>query len=657
MFVKENCLMKQFKDRVHGFIELYPGEVEIVNSQIMQRMRHIKQTGFAYFVYPSANHSRFEHSLGVCHIAGKMIQRVIKSAEDRGLLDNWISAANVVFQNRDGMKLITDKNNFKLFLTKITRIGGLVHDIGHLFYSHTAEQGLQPILWDPPASMEIVKNGMIDNDPAFRPLPSDKLHEFIGHKIIITHLKEIISRIPEFNQTIPKFLFDLLEAKDSSDLLRVFDPVRRIIDGELDADRLDYVLRDADAAGLAAGAFELDRIIQNIMLWENNDIYSMIFNIKAEGAIATCLVQRHFLYRQMYQHPLVSMYDFCMGVLTEVSLLKIFDANPKDLELFYKRLYFAELHSFKKNEEPKYNSENTMSDLPILQKWNIVSDDIWIETLFKYYFETFNFEDWQKSCPQINFECPDYRGFTNNQAIVQDPVLLLEIYHKRKSPPIALWKNYHEFQSIVVDPIRQVVIKYIQERFPIITFPKNEDDIITSLYKKFYSDDFIIEDLVDKIMNDAILDKMVSYKEDKISKYNKFDLQKYFKNCVDQKEKLPVIPENFFIVSKSPLRYDSSKSIHLYTDGEDGLLDISQVDPFVNSMKSNKQFKPFFYLFVQHENRDELKKSIPILRDLVTKTLVDIYSSTVVDDETGEELPRMEVILELLSIPSPSQDM
>jgi HD superfamily phosphohydrolase len=96
---------RHIRDPIHGFIELTPREVDIVDSQVFQRLRRIKQLAFTYLVYPGALHTRFEHSLGVCHIASKMAD-----------------------------KLGCDESE-----KEIVRLASLVHDLGHGPFSHLSE--------------------------------------------------------------------------------------------------------------------------------------------------------------------------------------------------------------------------------------------------------------------------------------------------------------------------------------------------------------------------------------------------------------------------------------------------------------------------------------------------------------------------------------
>ena len=103
-------------DPVHGDIGLSKLETELIDTPTFQRLRRIKQLGFAYTVYPNARHSRFEHSLGVMHIMGRILESLRSKDNDA----------------------ISDEHVRKL------RIAALLHDIGHYPYSHLMEK----IDWD-----------------------------------------------------------------------------------------------------------------------------------------------------------------------------------------------------------------------------------------------------------------------------------------------------------------------------------------------------------------------------------------------------------------------------------------------------------------------------------------------------------------------------
>jgi len=110
--IKENGLnslemkfIKNIRDPIHGTISLNELELEILDTAYMQRLRHIKQNGLCYLIYPAMNSTRFEHSLGVMHLAGLMADHLGLDEDDR----------------------------------KKLRVAALLHDIGHCAFSHTSD--------------------------------------------------------------------------------------------------------------------------------------------------------------------------------------------------------------------------------------------------------------------------------------------------------------------------------------------------------------------------------------------------------------------------------------------------------------------------------------------------------------------------------------
>ncbi len=98
--------MKIIRDSVHGDIFLDETELRVADTLEFQRLRRLKQLGMTYLVYPSANHTRFEHSLGALHLAGKLGEKLSLTSEER----------------------------------KKIRFAALLHDAGHGPLSHTSEE-------------------------------------------------------------------------------------------------------------------------------------------------------------------------------------------------------------------------------------------------------------------------------------------------------------------------------------------------------------------------------------------------------------------------------------------------------------------------------------------------------------------------------------
>src|SRR5262249_5542250 len=116
--------MKIFEVRcpIHGFIKLNELEWDIVNSSPFQRLRRIRQLGWTDYVYPGAMHTRFEHSLGVCHTATRIFETIAEKDGD-GLQSEYSFTEAGIERQR-----------------QIIRLGALLHDLGHGPFSHAAEE-------------------------------------------------------------------------------------------------------------------------------------------------------------------------------------------------------------------------------------------------------------------------------------------------------------------------------------------------------------------------------------------------------------------------------------------------------------------------------------------------------------------------------------
>ena len=176
-------------------IELNEGEVSIINHEHFQRLRNIRQLALTTKVYPGATHTRFEHSLGVMHLADRVMERLFKRPHI--------------------------KNKFRrdeyVRLRQLIRLTGLLHDVGHAPFSHGSEELFPAGLKHEDYTCAIIQK-------FFAPIIKDCFKD-IEVEEIITLLKK-------------GFL--------GSDLLFLGN----IIDGEMDADKLDYLLRDSSYCGV-----------------------------------------------------------------------------------------------------------------------------------------------------------------------------------------------------------------------------------------------------------------------------------------------------------------------------------------------------------------------------------------------------------------------
>jgi HD superfamily phosphohydrolase len=113
----------EIRDPVYGFITFNEWEKEIIDHFVFQRLRRIKQLALTDMVYPGATHTRFEHSLGVMHLATKMYDAIIRDDSNKQLLTEKLN------YQESGLK--RDR--------QLVRLAALLHDVGHAPFSHASE--------------------------------------------------------------------------------------------------------------------------------------------------------------------------------------------------------------------------------------------------------------------------------------------------------------------------------------------------------------------------------------------------------------------------------------------------------------------------------------------------------------------------------------
>jgi uncharacterized protein len=216
-------MAKTIRDPIHGDIEVSELELNVLDSPQMQRLRRIKQLSFCSLIYPGANHTRFEHSLGTMHIAGKMASAAGLDEEE----------------------------------SKKIRLAALLHDVGHLPYSHSLESVL----------------GLN--------------HEAIGKYLL---KKSSLSEIITENYALSE-VFGILAGKGPG----------KIVSSQIDADRIDYLARDSHYTGVAYGVVDIERIINVTRLQKE----SLCFLEKGITAIESLLVGRNLMFSAVYFHHTV----------------------------------------------------------------------------------------------------------------------------------------------------------------------------------------------------------------------------------------------------------------------------------------------------------------------------------------------------------------
>jgi len=191
---------KRVRDPIHGLIGLSREEYRIISTYVFLRLHLIKQLSHTYLVYPSAVHTRFEHSLGAMHVASRMCD-----------------ALGICGENK-----------------RIVRLAALLHDIGHGPFSHLFEHVLQKSNPGVQNTHEMISGMLITRNP--------ELAGILGNS---AHLVNNIIQGNDINE-------------DDHNLMH------SIVSGNLDADKLDYLRRDSYHLGVKYGEYDLERIIHTL---------------------------------------------------------------------------------------------------------------------------------------------------------------------------------------------------------------------------------------------------------------------------------------------------------------------------------------------------------------------------------------------------------
>ncbi|MGX7112286.1 HD domain-containing protein [Gemella cuniculi] len=236
---------KVLRDPVHSYIHInYEVVWKCLDSKEFQRLRRIRQLGGDFQVYPSAEHSRFSHSLGVYEIVRRMVTEIKSLSVE---LDEYEKVC--------------------------VMLAGLLHDIGHGPFSHAFEH------------------------------ITDYNHEEYTAKIILGNT-EVNSILSEVYPKLPYDIVSIIQHTHKNDILN------QIVSGQLDADRMDYLLRDSYFSATSYGQFDLERILRTLRVRKSEDGKKFLV-VKYTGihSVEDYIMARYQMYWQVYFHPVARSYE------------------------------------------------------------------------------------------------------------------------------------------------------------------------------------------------------------------------------------------------------------------------------------------------------------------------------------------------------------
>ena len=236
---------KVLKDPVHSYIHInYEVVWNCLDSKEFQRLRRIRQLGGDFQVYPTAEHSRFSHSLGVYEIVRRMVTE--------------IKSLSVELSEYDKICVM---------------LAGLLHDVGHGPFSHAFEH------------------------------VTNHSHEDYTAKIILgeTELNQMLTKV---SPRLPEDIVSIIEHNHPNDILN------QIISGQLDADRMDYLLRDSYFSATSYGQFDLERILRTMRVRKiDENKKALVVKYTGIHSVEDYIMARYQMYWQVYYHPVARSYE------------------------------------------------------------------------------------------------------------------------------------------------------------------------------------------------------------------------------------------------------------------------------------------------------------------------------------------------------------
>jgi HD superfamily phosphohydrolase len=273
-------MMSDYKiihDTVHGSIKFEGVFLDLLNAIELQRLHDIKQLGLANLVFPGANHTRLEHSIGTYHVVNKIANSLKLNDEEKNLVAS----------------------------------AGLLHDVGHAPYSHTLEY----VLYDKLGieHTEVTKDIIMGNFDILSPIEKDL---FLNKKNIPQILEEHGIRAKEIADLVTKEIKGMATIEQFTAEKRELENknyLNQLIHGVVDADQMDYLLRDAHYTGVAHGIIDIERLIQTMEIFNGN----LVVHKRGVTAIEGLLVARGLMYSSVYFHKTVRIAELMLTKAVE----------------------------------------------------------------------------------------------------------------------------------------------------------------------------------------------------------------------------------------------------------------------------------------------------------------------------------------------------
>ena len=280
---------------VHGAIHIHSSEIPILEHPFFQRLRSIKQLGFAEYVFPGATHTRFLHSIGVMSVADKAFKKLF---HDR-------------LSNPEIARL---QETFKLAC--------LLHDIGHAPLSHSTEFAM-PKLKD----LKMPKAFLLSDDENRQASHEDYTIKAIVDSTFSESFKKVEKTFGVQREQIAELVTGKTKEENyfTVEGINYFPLLHQLVSSELDCDRMDYLLRDSYFCGVSYGRFDLDWMLDNLEICEEDSKAYLGISERAVSTFDDFLLSRFHMFLMVYFHY--------RAVCLEQLLLKYFKHCPGEYQI------------------------------------------------------------------------------------------------------------------------------------------------------------------------------------------------------------------------------------------------------------------------------------------------------------------------------------
>ncbi len=261
----------EIRDPIHGQIEIYEEEIPIIKSDFFGRLRNVKQLGFADSIFPGATHTRFLHSLGAMQVGTRAFD-----------------------------KLFPNQGKGHRHLRETFRLACLLHDIGHAPLSHATEI-VMPKLADLKIPKEFLKKDERLNRKATH-------EDYTILALAESSFSKTFGQVEKTFQVDRKTIADLITGIQRNksyfviEGINYFPLLHQLVTGEIDCDRMDYLLRDSYFCGVSYGNFDLDWLLENLRVCVLNNTAFLGISERGILTFEDFLLSRYHMFIMVYFH-------------------------------------------------------------------------------------------------------------------------------------------------------------------------------------------------------------------------------------------------------------------------------------------------------------------------------------------------------------------